>query len=90
MPETRQISQGRRCKGLYSIHSEIYSLYKKAINEGRKKPWSEFRQLAYDTIYEKHPDRKWCDHRKGTCYCYGEMDKAVQHVQELIGGEVIS
>lgn len=88
-PTTRELSEGPRCHGQHSIHMVIYEAYRKKIGKGEKADWKEFRQKTYDWLYEKYPNREWCDHRKGTCFC---ESKAVERVKEIMGSgvEVIS
>lgn len=87
-PTTRELSEGSRCHGQHSIHMVIYEAYRKKIGKGEKADWKEFRQKTYDWLYEKYPNREWCDNRKGTCFC---ESKAVERVKEIMGGgEVIA
>lgn len=78
----KELPEPPRCRGEKSIHMIIYENYRKL----EKKPkWEEYRKKAYDYIYEQKPDGKFCDHRKGTCFC---KRSAVERVQEIIPGAV--
>lgn len=80
--QAKELPQGPRCHGQKSIHMIIYENYRKMTP---KPKWEEYRKKAYDYIYEQRPDAKFCDNRKGTCYC---ERSAVERVQEIIPGAV--
>lgn len=84
--ETKQLTTGDRCHGEKSIHAVIYEAYKKKLKAGLHPDFKEFRQKTYDWLYEKYPDRLWCDHYKDTCAC--EQVRMVERVKEVMGGGV--
>lgn len=84
--ETKQLTTGDRCHGEKSIHAVIYEAYKKKLKAGLHPDFKEFRQKTYDWLYEKYPDRLWCDHYKDTCAC--EKTRMVERVKEVMGGGV--
>lgn len=81
-----KLPSGPRCRAEKSIHKEIYYLYKKALAEGSKRPYREFRDKVYTFLYTKKD--KWCDYKKGTCFCEG--NESTQKVMGMFpGAEVI-
>jgi hypothetical protein len=84
--ETKQLTTGDRCHGEKSIHAVIYEAYKKKLKAGQHPDFKDFRQKTYDWLYEKYPEKKWCDHYKDTCAC--EQTRMVERVKEIIPGAV--
>lgn len=87
-PTQTALPMGNRCRAKHSIHKQIYELFCKHVKtEGEHRKWSEFRDKAYSYLYTKKD--KWCDYKKGTCYCYEQQDKMVKNAQKIMGGGVV-
>lgn len=84
-PTYKALPEPPRCHAQKSIHLVIYEEYKKRLRAGKRESWKEFCKRTYDYIYEQKPNAKFCDYKKGTCFC---ERSAVERVQEVIPGAV--
>lgn len=77
------IDSGRKTNHEKSIHKAIYTMFQKELQKPDRRGWQEFRDKAYDYLYSQSPD--WCDDRKGTCVCKGQVsEKRVEQVMEMM------